>query len=499
MPRMLAGAGSDVVQQVVESKEFAESEPLLLAAAALTHSWLDLAESALARATSELTQAPQPETTDVVSLALLTTAMLRQRGEPLDGLAQARHLQDLMIKLTVSERAQAPELLPLIDYYVAGFELSNGNVDTARWTLERGAGRGNGSPGDHASVAEQLAHADCAGQLSWIDAFCGDLRRATRYATSLLTDRQADSGESGVRFAHLATAWTHLERAEVGQARQRLDHALGTSADNREPLLTAAQLLTRARLAIVTDEPETALRLLRSARTMDAPSGWFADQFLVASADAWLAAGEPQQAIAALTPEPALAPAEARLILARALREIGDLLAADAMLARVPSDPTAISLITQVQRWLLQAELAVAQGRSERVELLVDRALRAAAREQLRTTVSSRAWLRSFVARDSGLSGRHSAFRRRYRTSYAALDHPGEDAGAYRALFVVPLTARETDVLELLAGFYSNEEIAAHLVLSLNTVKTHMRSLFQKLSVTRRADAVRRGRALGLC
>ena len=500
VPRMLAGAGSDIVQQVVESKEFAESEPLLLAAAALTHSWLDLAESALARATSELTQAPQPETTDAVSLALLATAMLRQRGEPLDGLTQARHLQDLMIKLTVSERAQAPELLPLIDYYVAGFELSNGNVDTARWTLERGAGRGNGSPGDHASVAEQLARADCAGQLSWIDAFCGDLRRATRYATSLLTDRQADSGESGVRFAHLATAWTHLERAEVDQARQRLDHALGTSADNREPLLTAAQLLTRARLAIVTDEPETALRLLQAAKTMDGPSGWFADQFLVAAADAWLAAGEPQKAIAALTPEPALAPAEARLILARALREIGDLLAADAMLARVPSDPTAISLITQVQRWLLQAELAVAQGRPERVELLVDRALRAAAREQLRTTVSSAGgWLRSFVARDSGLSGRHSAFLASIPEPATAFDHPREDAGAYRALFVVPLTARETDVLELLAGFYSNEEIAAHLVLSLNTVKTHMRSLFQKLSVARRADAVRRGRALGLC
>jgi LuxR family transcriptional regulator, maltose regulon positive regulatory protein len=76
---------------------------------------------------------------------------------------------------------------------------------------------------------------------------------------------------------------------------------------------------------------------------------------------------------------------------------------------------------------------------------------------------------------------------------------PSEDAGAYRALFVVPLTARESDVLKLLSEFCSNEEIAAELMLSLNTVKTHMRSLFQKLSVTRRADAVRRGRALGLC
>jgi len=64
---------------------------------------------------------------------------------------------------------------------------------------------------------------------------------------------------------------------------------------------------------------------------------------------------------------------------------------------------------------------------------------------------------------------------------------------------IVPLSARETEVLRALADYCSNEEIATDLVLSLNTVKTHMRSLFQKLSVTRRAEAVRRGRALGLC
>jgi LuxR family maltose regulon positive regulatory protein len=73
------------------------------------------------------------------------------------------------------------------------------------------------------------------------------------------------------------------------------------------------------------------------------------------------------------------------------------------------------------------------------------------------------------------------------------------DAAFLDALIIVPLTKRETQVLMRLAEFCSNEEIATDLVLSLNTVKTHMRSLFQKLSVTRRADAVRRGRVLGLC
>ncbi|HET9302409.1 MAG TPA: LuxR C-terminal-related transcriptional regulator [Propionibacteriaceae bacterium] len=81
----------------------------------------------------------------------------------------------------------------------------------------------------------------------------------------------------------------------------------------------------------------------------------------------------------------------------------------------------------------------------------------------------------------------------------APLDHWRGAVTAYDGMFVVPLTSRETDVLRLLAQLCSNEEIAADLVLSLNTVKTHMRSLFQKLSVSRRADAVRRGRALGLC
>ena len=504
VPRILAGSDGAVVRLIVEYSEFGESEPLLLAAAALAHSWFDIAESALVRAGSELNQAAQPEATELVSLALLNMAMARQRGDAVVGLTQAGQLNDLMVKLTALERSRAPELSPMIDYYVAGFELLRGNVDNARWTLERGAGRFGGSPNGDATDAEQLARAACAGKLSWIDAFCGDLGRATRYATSVLTERQADASESGVRFAHLATAWTHLERGEVEQATQRLDHAVQTCADNHDPLLRAAQALTQARLAMITDEPETTLRLLSSIGRIDSQiaAGWFPDRLLIARAEAWLAAGEPQQAIATLTPEPELAPAEARLILARSLLRLGDLPAAEMMVARIPSDPVIITtLATQVQRWLLVAQLAVENGNFRRAELLVDRALRVAAREQLRMTVAMAGdWLRSIVARDSGLSARHSAFLASVpEPTINAVDHRLVNPGAYDPLFVAPLTMRETDVLKRLAEYCSNEEIAADLVLSLNTVKTHMRSLFQKLSVTRRADAVRRGRTLGLC
>jgi LuxR family maltose regulon positive regulatory protein len=507
VPRILAGAGADLVQLVIDVEQLGESEPMLLAGAALAYSWLDIAKSALARTSAELAGTPQPEVADLVSLALLQMAMARQHGDAESGLSHANELKDLVGNLTISERASTPELSPLIDYYIAGFELCGGDLDTARWRLERGAGRFRQWLDSDASPAEQLVRANCAGQLSWIDAFCGDLRRATWYATTLITDRPTNNGEIGLGFARLANAWAHLERAEVAQARQDLDDACARMPDSGDPLLAAAQRLTQVRLAMVTDEPETALRLLH-AGGMDTQvtRGWFADQFLVASAEAYLVAGEPQQAIAALIPEPDLAATEGKLIIAKAWRNLNDLPAADAIMAKVPSDPAAISIMAQVRRLLLAAELAASQGNDERAELHVDRALRVAAKEQLRISVSLAGdWLRSFVRRNAELAARHSAFLKSIPEQRRLVDRPvidhrrPLDHRQNGATLIVPLSAREIEVLRALADYCSNEEIAADLVLSLNTVKTHMRSLFQKLSVTRRADAVRRGRALGLC
>jgi LuxR family maltose regulon positive regulatory protein len=44
----------------------------------------------------------------------------------------------------------------------------------------------------------------------------------------------------------------------------------------------------------------------------------------------------------------------------------------------------------------------------------------------------------------------------------------------------------------------STEEIAADLHLSVNTVKTHLKSIYRKLAATRRGEAVRRAREFGL-
>ena len=60
------------------------------------------------------------------------------------------------------------------------------------------------------------------------------------------------------------------------------------------------------------------------------------------------------------------------------------------------------------------------------------------------------------------------------------------------------LSPREVEVLRLLRTELSGPEIAAELIVSLNTVRTHTKHIFTKLGVTNRRSAVRRADELGL-
>jgi DNA-binding NarL/FixJ family response regulator len=61
-----------------------------------------------------------------------------------------------------------------------------------------------------------------------------------------------------------------------------------------------------------------------------------------------------------------------------------------------------------------------------------------------------------------------------------------------------PLTARESEVLGLLGGGLSNKMIARELHISEHTVKFHISSLYSKLGVNNRAEAVSQGARHGL-
>lgn len=73
----------------------------------------------------------------------------------------------------------------------------------------------------------------------------------------------------------------------------------------------------------------------------------------------------------------------------------------------------------------------------------------------------------------------------------------GQPAREYGAV-VEALTAREHDVLALVADGLPNREIAAALAISEHTVKFHLASIFGKLGVSTRTEAVQRGLRLGV-
>jgi LuxR family maltose regulon positive regulatory protein len=63
-------------------------------------------------------------------------------------------------------------------------------------------------------------------------------------------------------------------------------------------------------------------------------------------------------------------------------------------------------------------------------------------------------------------------------------------------VIVEQLSGREREVLGLLADMLTTEEVADQLYISVNTVKTHLKSIYRKLSATHRGEAVRRARQL---
>lgn len=67
-----------------------------------------------------------------------------------------------------------------------------------------------------------------------------------------------------------------------------------------------------------------------------------------------------------------------------------------------------------------------------------------------------------------------------------------------RAMASLGVSAREAEVLALIAAGHSNKVIARPLSISPNTVKTHVAHLFDKLDVASRTQALERARALDI-
>jgi LuxR family maltose regulon positive regulatory protein len=84
------------------------------------------------------------------------------------------------------------------------------------------------------------------------------------------------------------------------------------------------------------------------------------------------------------------------------------------------------------------------------------------------------------------------------RKLLAALVVPQEEPHSLAQPLADPLSEREIEVLRLLATSASGPEIAGDLVIPISTFRSHTKSIYGKLDVNRRSDAVSRARQLGL-
>ncbi|MFC4783950.1 LuxR C-terminal-related transcriptional regulator [Nocardioides sp. MAHUQ-72] len=99
------------------------------------------------------------------------------------------------------------------------------------------------------------------------------------------------------------------------------------------------------------------------------------------------------------------------------------------------------------------------------------------------------------AAADRGVA---AAYVGRLRAALGAAPDVAPDRAAPAPGLVEPLSSREREVLRLLGTDLNGPEIARELVVSLNTVRTHTRNVYQKLGVNNRRAALRRARELDL-
>lgn len=158
------------------------------------------------------------------------------------------------------------------------------------------------------------------------------------------------------------------------------------------------------------------------------------------------------------------------------------------------------------------AQVLLARGERDEAQRLADRGVELALRGRAPTEIAYSVIVRGVVALERGDAALARDCARDARARLDSAPSPGVHLTSRlltleAALRTAPrpageelgaLTERELAVLRQLGGLASAREIAAQLYVSHNTVKTQIRSIYRKLGVATRAEAVARARERGL-
>ena len=333
------------------------------------------------------------------------------------------------------------------------------------------------------------------GSLALVRAWTGHCTEALQLADAALSGARAIDviHHPAVIHAHLAAALAQLYRVDLDRAAEHLDMA--DLQNLRRPSNVVNLDLHRAlaaHLAAATGDSDGALVTLRrsAASALEAPVLAHANRAL--HAQLLIDAGEHHEARALLDdPGHSVELEAARVDLAL---NTGDLDAAVAALTA--STPPEDDLRAVIGHRLREAAVLDARGEQAGAQEAIRLTVAAAEGDQLRwpflQVTAAEPMLRQYLRGGAGFSDElRQAMEQAspVASSRARRTAPG---------MVDALTERELAVLAYLPRRMKHRDIAAELYITMNTLKTHLASIYRKLGVTDRDEAATRAAELGL-
>jgi len=431
-----------------------------------------------------------------VLIGLFEMAASRSVGDTravVDAAAQAVDLLDRTSRRLVPAgrqyRAIAVNNLGGAQLWSGEFEAAEQNLTTAEQ--------------DALDLGLPLVNVNAVGHHAVLEAIQGRCRRADRLAREAVQgiERRGWLSEPQALATFLALGLVELSRHQLDPAGANIGRGLAAGGQQTDRAIRLALAIAAVQLAVLRGDPDAALAAdarLRAgmARTPEAAellSRWAA----VAGSEALLLADRPAEALEVTgTPgdDRGFATSWERVTLARAQLALGQAAAARELIAPLlePGWPIREPAITAR---LIQALIAERDHRDTAALTAVTAAIDLAQAESIR---------RPFMAIGGRLIGVLQRYQRlsSEQSTFVAelLDRlaPPRAQSAVPALMVEHLTERELIVLHYLPTMLKAGEIASDLYVSVNTVKAHLRSMYRKLGVSNRREAVERARTVGL-
>jgi LuxR family transcriptional regulator, maltose regulon positive regulatory protein len=481
--------------------DWAQPQPLLvLAATALSGAVSEVTTVPLAAAETILARMPaDQEIMARLAAALLRLALARRIGDLQAATAAARRAEALIEQLPEEVQARNPEILAQVLSGRGAAELWAGRLDEAAARFQAGV-----AAAAHASVYQR---SDCLGYLALAEVLRGRLSCAIARVNEVAETMRNGSGDVAEHMgpaANVALAYAYLQRGGMRESHAQLKLAEAALQICPDKLVSSLAYTVAAQRLLAGGRAAAASEMIRHAREEWSPSppGWLELELTIHESRAHLSAGDITAAVAAAQRADPRSVPGAAVALAQAWLAAGDHQAAGRVLEEGAGRLGEVTRPIGLARWLVDAKLGYGTGDDARGRRSLERALQLAKPEQIRLPFAmERAWIRQVLRRDPDLARAYrellGAGRVRPAAAWPEKEHlPAEGQAA--PLVVERLSQREREVLMHASGMLSTAEIASEMYLSVNTIKTHLSSIYRKLNASHRSEAVRRARQLEL-